>query len=414
MEKNKLNRPIAVYLFAGAGGFSLGFEQAGFDVVAAVEIDPTHCATHKYNFPDTTVICADLLEITGEEIKQKAGIEDREISVVIGGSPCQGFSMQGKRDLDDPRNKLTKRFASLVKELNPQYFVFENVKGIAQGEQKKVLDEVISQLSIGYNLRVEILNSVQYGVPQNRERLFIIGSREGLNVALIQQAITRHPLKKGDLPSAPTVRDAIASLPNTNYFTKDTVINIDWAEMSDYGQILKGEKLDPLDFSYPRNHDLSVIYNIMNTDHSMKTKDRFFSLKQGEKDPISRFTRLDLNSVAPTLRAGTDATRGAHTAPRPIHPIYDRVITVREGARLHSYPDWFRLHASKYHGFRQVGNSVPPLLARAIASEVIKVLGVQPLKPSEIILLGDENLITFKPKDAIGYFANQLNQLSLF
>ncbi|MFO0211734.1 MAG: DNA cytosine methyltransferase, partial [Pseudanabaena sp.] len=123
-------RPIAVDLFAGVGGMTLGFEQAGFDVLASVEIDPIHCATHEYNFPMWKVICASVTDISGDDIRQKSDIGDREVDVVFGGPPCQGFSLMGKRAFDDPRNQLVSHFMRLVTELRAKYFVMENVKGL--------------------------------------------------------------------------------------------------------------------------------------------------------------------------------------------------------------------------------------------------------------------------------------------
>lgn len=128
-QKTITHRPIGIDLFAGAGGLSLGFEQAGFDIAAAVEIDPIHCATHEYNFPNSTAICASVVDITGEEIRRKAHLGDADIDVVFGGAPCQGFSMIGKRALDDPRNQLVFHFVRLVSELQPKYFVFR-AKGV--------------------------------------------------------------------------------------------------------------------------------------------------------------------------------------------------------------------------------------------------------------------------------------------
>ena len=120
-------RPIAVDLFAGVGGMTLGFEQAGFDVLASVEIDPIHCATHAYNFPMWSAICSSVTEISGKEIREKSQIGDREVDVVFGGPPCQGFSMMGKRAFDDPRNQLVSHFLRLVKELNVKYFVLSPI-----------------------------------------------------------------------------------------------------------------------------------------------------------------------------------------------------------------------------------------------------------------------------------------------
>lgn len=134
----KKYRPIGVDLFAGAGGMTLGFEQAGFDVLASVEIDPIHCATHEFNFPFWSVICKDIVNTTGEEIRKRSSIGDRDIDVVFGGPPCQGFSLIGLRVLDDPRNSLVRHFVRLVLELKPKFFVMENVSGMVKGEFKKL------------------------------------------------------------------------------------------------------------------------------------------------------------------------------------------------------------------------------------------------------------------------------------
>ena len=131
-----MTRPIGVDLFSGAGGMSLGFEQAGFDVVAAVEIDPVHAAVHKFNFPSCSVLAKSVTEVSGAEIRSVSGIGTRKVDVVFGGAPCQGFSMIGKRALDDPRNSLVRDFVRIVKELDASYFVFENVKGLTVGRHR--------------------------------------------------------------------------------------------------------------------------------------------------------------------------------------------------------------------------------------------------------------------------------------
>ena len=146
-------RPIGVDLFAGAGGMTFGFEQAGFDVLAAVEFDPIHCATHEFNFPFWSVLCKSVEETTGEEIRKFSGIGDRDIDVVFGGPPCQGFSIMGKRALDDPRNTLVQHFWRLVVELKPKFFVMENVPGLTLGKHKPFLLEIIEAFrSSGYNV----------------------------------------------------------------------------------------------------------------------------------------------------------------------------------------------------------------------------------------------------------------------
>ena len=169
-------------MFAGAGGMSLGFEQAGFDVAAAVEYDPIHCATHEFNFPDCAAICSSVADIDGKYIRDRSRIGDRPVDVVFGGAPCQGFSMIGKRALEDPRNSLVYHFVRLVAELKASYFVFENVRGLTIGEHRKFLEEIIVEFhKRGYHVveDYQVLNAAHHGVPQNRQRLFLIGALKG-------------------------------------------------------------------------------------------------------------------------------------------------------------------------------------------------------------------------------------------
>ena len=135
---NHMARPIAVDLFAGAGGLSLGFQQAGFEIRAAVEYDPIHCAVHEFNFPNCATICRSVADIGGDYIRSHSSIGKSDIAAVIGGAPCQGFSLIGYRALDDPRNQLVSHYVRVVKELQPEYFVFENVKGLTIGNHKSV------------------------------------------------------------------------------------------------------------------------------------------------------------------------------------------------------------------------------------------------------------------------------------
>jgi DNA (cytosine-5)-methyltransferase 1 len=392
MPSNRKKRPIAVDLFAGAGGMTLGFEQAGFDVLASVEIDPVHCATHQFNFPMCSILCQDVAQLRGSEIRKKSAIGGREIDVVISGSPCQGFSMMGKRDVDDPRNSLIFHFQRLVLELKPKFFVMENVPGIASGEHKELLNILINSfLEAGYQVEenYQVLNALNYGVPQARKRLFLIGCKAGYELPKYPQPTTIPPkikvpqrYKKVNLPAVPTVWDAIGDLPEVDNYSE--LLHRDWViaeygKCSTYASIMRGiDGLDD-DYSYDREYDRQILSCSLRTKHSQECMERFHAAKHGEKEPISRFYKLHPEGVCNTLRAGTDRARGAYTSPRPIHPIAPRCITVREAARLHSYPDWFRFHVTKWHGFRQVGNSVPPRLAKVVAAQIISALGVKQL-----------------------------------
>jgi len=407
------SRPVCVDLFAGAGGMSLGFEQAGFDVACAVEIDPVHCAVHKYNFPSSAVICADVEELTAEEIRSRGGIGKRKVTAVVGGSPCQGFSMIGKRSLDDPRNALVGHFMRLVAELDADYFVLENVKGLTIGKHKTFLDEVVEGFrAADYEIQLpwKVLNAANFGVPQHRERLFLIGAKKGLRLPAYPDPVFNAPKARkpiSGLPAGPTVADALGDLPDAGRFPElfgtDTV-KAEYGKPSAYASVLRGLADDPEDFSAPRPIPAGVLSSSARAAHNETTVRRFSETEPGKVEPVSRFLRLDPEGVCNTLRAGTGRERGAFTAARPIHPFYPRCITVREMARLHSYPDWFRFNWTKWHGAREVGNSVPPLLARAVARSIMAASGRMPSKPSNMVTPGPEFLLRMDSTDALAYF----------
>ena len=397
-----MTRPIGIDLFAGAGGLSLGFEQAGFDVVAAVEIDPVHCAVHKFNFPNCAVLPRSVSSVTGAEIRNAAGLaSDAKVDVVFGGPPCQGFSMIGQRSLDDPRNRLVYDFVRLVTELDASYFVFENVKGLTVGRQRKFLEEVVEAFqAAGYELRLpwKVFNAADYGVPQLRERLILMGCKKGLDLPAFPEAITRAATSSSTtLPAGPTVSEAIGDLPDADVFEElvdtDFVPDAPFGEPSRYASELRGLTNDAWHFGYERKWDPTILTSSWRTDHTAISRRRFADTPSGQTEPISRFFKLDAQGVSNTLRAGTDGARGAFTSPRPIHYKHSRCVTVREMARLHGFPDWFRLHSTKWHGARQIGNSVPPPLARAVAASIIRAIGVEPVRPTELVELGDEALL---------------------
>ncbi len=407
-----MGRPVGIDLFAGVGGMSLGFEQAGFDIAAAVEIDPIHAAAHAFNFPETTVIARSVQDLTGAEIRRLAGLGDRTVDVVFGGAPCQGFSMIGKRALDDPRNALVRDFVRIVRELDASYFVFENVKGITVGRHRAFLDELIAEFECaGYvvTLPWKVLNAASFGVPQNRERLILMGAKAGLTRPKYPAPVTRAPgSRQSALPEGPTCRDALGDLPDAERFDKlretDAVATSTWGTPSEYASAMRCLTRESWGYGYVRCWEPHVLTSSARTEHTAISRRRFSETVPGEIEPISRFFRLPTEGVSNTLRAGTDAARGAFTSPRPIHYKFDRCITVREMARLHGFPDWFRLHATKWHGARQIGNAVPPPMARAVAAGIVDALQWVPQRPSRSVKLGDPTLIGLGMKEAAARF----------
>jgi len=411
-------RPLAVDLFAGAGGLSLGLEQAGFDVSAAVEYDPIHAAVHEYNFPYATTFCRDVTTMTGDEIRMGSSIGSREIELVAGGPPCQGISMIGKRALDDPRNALLAEFARLVMELRPRYFILENVAGLTIGKHRQLLDEIIEAMSAaGYDtlLPYRVLQAADFGTPQSRKRLILMGARRGVSVPEYPQALCIPRRIDGttpeadlfpDLPVGPSVSDALSDLPDADRFEEllgDDSVRASFGRPSSYAASLRMVEQEQDDYSHPRGFEPDLLTSSTRTVHTPESIRRFAATPPGTTEHVSRFLRLHPFGISNTLRAGTASDHGAYTAPRPIHPTLPRVLTVREAARLHGYPDWFRFHVTKWNGFRQIGNSVPAKLGRAVGSSVLRADGIAPEK-GDSIGLGDSALLSLTASEAQRHF----------
>lgn len=412
-------RPIGIDLFAGAGGLSLGFEQAGFDIAGAVEIDPIHCAVHKFNFPKTPIIPRTIEGLTAKEVRRLLGIGARAVDCVFGGPPCQGFSMIGHRALEDPRNRLVTDFVGLVADLDARTFVFENVKGLTVGAHRAFLAELVEAFdSAGYNVRLpwRVLDVANFGVPQHRERLILLGAKKGLRVPdypvpsthPADRPMLATPLLASALPIGPTCEDAIGDIPDAESFAQlsegDVVRARSFGRPSKYARELRGGADCVWHEGYKRAWDSQLLTSSARTVHTQISRTRFSETEPGTVEPISRFFKLSSFGLANTLRAGTDGARGAFTSPRPIHYAHPRCITVREMARLHGFPDWFRFHATKWHGARQVGNSVPPPLARAVARAVLRGLDLTPARPNEVLSLGDPSLLYLEMSEAAEHF----------
>jgi DNA (cytosine-5)-methyltransferase 1 len=360
------------------------------------------------------VISRSVAELTGDEIRRAAGLEGRYIDCVFGGPPCQGFSMIGQRLLDDPRNSLVMDFVRLVAELDAKTFVFENVKGLTVGKHRAFLDELVDAFAAqGYQVRLpwHVLNAASFGVPQHRQRLILFGAKKGIRLPCYPLALTNPADGKRHTPglvAGPSCADAIGDLPDADRL--DTLLETDavkissFNDQSPYAAELRCITNDAWHFGHVRNWNPSILTSSARTVHTEISQRRFTDTEPGTIEPISRLFKLASDGLSNTLRAGTDGARGAFTSPRPIHYTYARCITVREMARLHGFPDWFRFHATKWHGARQIGNAVPPPLARAVASEVIKALGIKATRPAGSIDLGDPSLLYMEMSEAAEHF----------
>ena len=383
-------RPVAVDLFCGAGGMSLGFEQAGFDIALGVDLDGYHVAAHERNFPYGKTLCRSVAALTGADIAAVLGGKT-EVELIFGGPPCQGFSHMGHRDALDPRNTLVNQFVRIVREVRPKAFVMENVPGMLAGATRPILVDALTQFeAAGYRIArpVRVLDASHFGVPQKRKRLIVLGLR-----ADVGGEIAYPSAATPGTPPRPTVWEALADLPDVDgreeLFTRNDA-PYDAAPTTDYARAMRGLLRDRRDYSRPRTWDAGRCTGCLRVRHTDKAVTLYAATPPGAMVPGHKLPRLDPDGIAPTLRAGSDSSHGSYTAPRPIHPFRPRCITVREAARLHGFPDWFAVYPLKWHGYRQIGNAVCPPVARAIGAAVMTALGIRPTKPKAAIRLADE------------------------
>jgi DNA (cytosine-5)-methyltransferase 1 len=407
---------------------SLGFEAAGFDTLVAVDYDPIHVATHEWNFPETRSICADVKSLSAEDVLTSAKSQWAErypntswpddVDCVFGGPSCQGFSEIGRRNPADERNDLLRAFAQLVVEISPKYFVMENVPGLLAPVNETVLSETLKIfLDAGYSLASGgpfILNAASFGVPQARRRVFLVGSRPDVMPASVPVAEEAQV----------TVADALDDLRCLERYVKlssdhsvqlsNMAVSELEAEASSYAKSLRiGGDLRHGSFGagYERPWDRTIMTSSGRTLHRPDVVERFRRTEGGSEELISRLQRLRSDGLAPTLRAGTGRDHGSFTSARPIHHKYPRVITVREAARLHSFPDWFQFHVTKWHGFQQIGNSVPPFLARAVAQSIVTSMQISPEKLSVRDATRNERLLSFSLTEAAIHYGVDLEAL---
>ncbi|MDD7305398.1 DNA cytosine methyltransferase [Anaerococcus sp. AGMB00486] len=346
--------PKVIDLFAGAGGLSLGFMDAGFEIVLANEIDKSIAESYIKNHPSTKMIIGDITKL---DIYQNFIPYKNVVDVIIGGPPCQGFSQKGKRKtINDERNYLFQYFVKVVSIVKPKYFVMENVPNILTSENGLFIEEINELFSkIGYFLEYGVLNAYDFGVPQNRRRAIILGKYKGIP------------------PKLPTGSREKVSI---------------WDAISDLNFLNSGEGEEKMEYEIPPQtryqkrlrKDSKILYNHKATKHSKLVLERLSMIPpNGGKDslPAEHLTKsiysgtwsrmkIDEPSVTITTRFDTPSS-GQFT-----HPYLNRSITVREAARIQSFPDTFIFIGTKSSQMRQVGNAVPPLLARNIARVIIK------------------------------------------
>ena len=326
MKKSALNY---IDLFTGVGGLSLGFEKEGFENVFSIDFDRDTCKTYRKNFPNNTLLEKDIKNVSEKEILDLAG--GRKVDVIVGGTPCQGFSMAGgigRKFIDDPRNHLFKEFARVVEILSPRFFVIENVARVFNHNKGKTRKEILDLFEgLGYRTECNVLNAADYGVPQIRSRIFFIGNRLGLANEFPKKTVEKHK----------TVGEVIAKLPRLE------------------------------------SGDSSRIPNHVAMNHSEQMLKKMFHVSNGgSRADIPSDIRPKTGDVRKYIRYDSDEPSVCITGDmrKVFHYDQNRALTVRELARIQTFPDHFVFDGTKISQQMQVGNAVPPLLAHALAKAI--------------------------------------------
>lgn len=349
MAKKKLT---CLDLFCGCGGLSKGFELAGFEIIGGIDFNEAAIKTFAHNFPKAKAIHCDLLKMAPEKIRENFPVSS--IDVIIGGPPCQGFSTANRYadiDMFDSRNKLFFQFVKFVEMFTPKAIVIENVRGILtmnKGYAKEKIESIFKKK--GYNVTNMLLNAADYGVPQRRLRNFFVMLKDKkFDFSMLTQET-----------NCPTVKEAIGELYPYEY-ENNTTIRLDSAPATKYQQYLRDG------CSVLENHDVRY--------PAQKVQDRIAFVPQGgnwkdvpiEMWPTTRnnrhssaYKRLKEDDQSVTIDTGNNHSNY-------FHPLFHRLPTVREAARLQSFPDSFVFLGNRSEQYRQVGNAVPPLLAKALA-----------------------------------------------
>ncbi len=366
----KRNKLKIIDLFAGVGGISSGFKKAGFEVVGANEYKPEIATTYIKNHPGTKMIVDDITKVKSKDLLNG----EQDIDVIVGGPPCQGFSMAGRRIrggegafLNDPRNELFKEFIRIVKEIRPKVFVMENVAAMLNIHGGAVRDEIIKKFKeIGYETKVHVLLAAEYGVPQMRKRAVFIGNRIGVDPEEFFPEKTHGPKKAKPYV---TVAETILDLPK--------VASGSGEFESEYGPVKALSE-----YQQERRGKSKKLYNHQATQHDTRIIELLKNIKEGEgrtslpKELQTKsvhsgaFGRMNRNKPAYTITTRFDTP----SVGRVTHPSQHRALTPREAARIQSFDDDFVFYGSKSSVGIQIGNSVPPLLAQAIAKKISKIL----------------------------------------
>lgn len=337
--KNKI-----IDLFCGCGGLSRGFEMAGFETKIAIDMWSDAVNTYNHNKGAEVAVCEDVHNWDDAFLDKLAA--DDDIVGIVGGPPCQGYSTVGTRDVNDPRNHLYKEYCRIVERLNPDFFVIENVKGLTTLSGGAFRDDIINRFSkLGYDVKYKILNAADYGVPQNRYRVFFIG---------MKKTGFKFPVS---YDYKVTTKEAIGDLPILK--GTETIEEYSSEPMTEYEKLMRGSA--------------SVLLNHTGTNHSQQTVDIISMIKDGGKisDLPREYWEIRKYNKAFERMYSQGQSNTIDTGHRNyFHYEQNRIPSVRENARLQSFPDDFEILGSKTSQYKQVGNAVPPLLAYAVAKAI--------------------------------------------
>lgn len=340
-------------IFSGAGGLSLGFEEVGFESVLAIDKWNDAIKTYNLNHKNKVGTTVDIHEFSNDDLEK---YKEQDITGIIGGPPCQGFSLVGTRDTNDPRNSLYIEYVRFVSIIKPKFFVLENVSGLLSLEKGKFKQDILERFNqLGYNVDFRLLTASDYGVPQSRKRVFFVGLRKDI---FENEYFDFDKLTKRNIVST---KDAISDLPNAvNHKNPIEYVREPITEFQKYIR-----------------RNATHVYNHELTNHTQQTVDIISLVPDGGgirdlpeeyygiRNYNNAFRRMDSNLPSSTIDCG-------HR--NYFHYSENRVPTVRESARIQSFPDWYVFSGSKTSQYTQVGNAVPPLLASIIAQEIKNII----------------------------------------
>lgn len=368
---SKAKKLKVIDLFSGVGGLSYGFaHDDNFEIVAANEILPNMAKAYSLNHPTVKVYAEDIKDFSADKIEKDLGIKPSEIDIIVGGPPCQAYSTVGKRLIDDPRGKLFQEYYRVLKEFNPKLFLFENVKGLLSMQDGELLKTIISLFeSLGYKVKYKLLNAADYGAPQIRERVIIIGSKLKTEFEYPEPTHynpeNENNLFKNSLKPYLTLEEAISDLP----FIKTNEESFEYANepQNEFQKLMRKNAPEKLmDHSSPKNNDKLV--KIMESLPDGGTPEDLPESLRPTSGFKNTYCRLWWK------RPSTTITRNLSTpsSSRCIHPKAPRPLTTREGARIQCFPDDYQFYGSRGDRNLQIGNAVPTFLSNAVAKAILK------------------------------------------